>query len=531
MSNDIKHALPEYTLLREYKIERVLGAGGFGITYLAEDTHLKRQVAIKEYFPGELAWREETTKVLPRTGKFEEPFVKGVESFLSEAQKLAKFTHPNIVTIHNFFPANGTAYFVMPYYDGESLGDYLERIKRPLSEEEVREFIVPILTGMEAIHTEGILHRDIKPENIYLPKGREPLLIDFGAARVAVGQASRSLTMVLTPGYAPIEQYNEEGKKQGAWSDLYGLGAVMYHCITEKEPPPAPDRLGEIYGEEDPYKPAVEVGKGKYSEDFLKAIDLSLHPKPLPPRPQSVEEFRKLLKEPEKKPEVVTKTEVPKSPSKPIPVQKTSPAWKAGAIVFAILTFLLAVAIANLTDDYNRMERYYNSERIENRQIKSELDQKKAENSELLGKVEELEKFKEGIIKNRLLVPLKIKSVEFANGDSESNIINSFGSTLYRNQLRYLKPRIKFDSFLDYGKDFKIHVKMYRPNGVLDQGSSSPSGYTFSDEIYLKSNSRNQTARLKGWGTKEPGSYSIGTYRFEIWYEGLCLKSVTVDVK
>lgn len=295
MSDSSKYSLPTGTTLREYRIQDVLGVGGFGITYLAEDTHLKRKVAIKEYFPIEIAWREDETTVIPKSKNFEQPYTSGVDRFLREARSLAQFVHPNIVQILNYFPANGTAYFVMNYVEGESLADYLKRRGRIKNQKELLEIFLPIMKGLKAVHQKNILHRDIKPDNIYLWQFGEPILIDFGASRQAVSQVSnRSLTLILTEGYAPYEQYQTDVNKQGPWTDIYALGATMYKSVTGITPPKAPDRLG-LDGDDDPLIPIAEAVKGRYSKRLLGAISNCLRVS-VKRRPQSIPDLENLLR-------------------------------------------------------------------------------------------------------------------------------------------------------------------------------------------------------------------------------------------
>lgn len=291
----VKNTLKEESTVDNYLIKRILGIGGFGVTYLAEDLNLKREVAIKEYFPQEIAVREENYSITPKSYKHEEPFTAGVEKFSKEASSLAQFNHPNIVRVLNFFSANGTAYFVMEYERGLSLESYLVRRNKAIDEEELLEIFHPILDGLKMVHQFNMLHRDIKPANIYLRSNGAPLLIDFGAARYALGQASRSLSMVLTEGYAPFEQYRSDAKNQGPWTDLYALGATMYRCISLKIPPRAPDRFspdGDTNA--DPYVPAVKIGDGKYSTQILEAID-SCMAVASKKRPQTVAELQQML--------------------------------------------------------------------------------------------------------------------------------------------------------------------------------------------------------------------------------------------
>ncbi|MFM8353347.1 MAG: serine/threonine-protein kinase, partial [Gammaproteobacteria bacterium] len=222
--------------IEQYTIERVLGSGGFGITYLATDSKLGLEVAIKEFLPAEYAIREAgSATVRARTGR-DGDVAFGLRRFLDEGRALARFNHPNIVRVLSFIEANGTAYLVMEFVAGRTLADYLRSSSEALTEAQVLGIAVPILRGLSVVHAGGFLHRDIKPGNIYLRRDGEPLLIDFGAARQALGEHSRSVTGIVSAGYAPPEQYSSDGKKQGAWTDLYGLGATLYRCISGEDP-------------------------------------------------------------------------------------------------------------------------------------------------------------------------------------------------------------------------------------------------------------------------------------------------------
>ena len=293
---EYENALPLNCQLEEYRLEAILGAGGFGITYRALDTHLDLSVAIKEYLPVDLAVRKGRTTVVPKSTKDQGFFKWGLERFMAEARTLAQFKHPNIVGIKRYFEANGTAYMVMDYEAGETLESWLAHRGTVPSEEELKSIFMPVLDGLRAVHEAGLLHRDIKPENIYIRADGRPLLIDFGTARQALGERSRSLTVVVSEGYAPKEQYSSRGN-YGAWSDVYGVGASLYRCIRGEAPPGAMDRSeAKDEGEADPLKPAVEVGRGRYSEGFLRSIDAALAFLPKD-RPQTVREFQKLLME------------------------------------------------------------------------------------------------------------------------------------------------------------------------------------------------------------------------------------------
>ncbi|MBF0584821.1 MAG: SUMF1/EgtB/PvdO family nonheme iron enzyme [Magnetococcales bacterium] len=277
--------------LHEYRVERILGAGGFGVTYLAYDESLQQPVVIKEYMPNDLAVREGIT-VHPKSSGDEETFRWGLDRFIQEARNLARFRHPNIVQILRFFEANNTAYMIMPFEDGDSLKNILARRKSRLDEETLQAILFPLLDGLEEVHRAGMIHRDIAPDNIYIRrKDESPVLLDFGAARQAVGGKSKGLSVVVKDGYAPAEQYETHGN-QGPWTDIYALAAVMYRAIAGETPPQATARMNAFArGKADPLRPVTEVGWGHYSEPFLQAVDHALA-KVETDRPQSARAWR-----------------------------------------------------------------------------------------------------------------------------------------------------------------------------------------------------------------------------------------------
>jgi len=286
---ELSQTLSVGTLIGQYRIETLLGTGGFGMTYRAEDTQLKRSVAIKEFLPIELAVRaKDDSHVQPRSQCAEE-YVYGLNKFLEEAQTLARFDHPNIIRVHGYAEGNGTAYLVMAFEHGETLRDYLKRT-RVLAESEWMSVAQAIFAGLKEVHRHQYLHRDIKPGNIYLRQQGEAILIDFGSARQALGNQSRSVTGIVSAGYAPNEQYYSDASKQGPWTDLYGVGATLYRCISGQDPIDAPTRMGALMeGEKDPMVAAVNLGDGRYSEDWLRVVDWMLTPA-RKGRPQSVNE-------------------------------------------------------------------------------------------------------------------------------------------------------------------------------------------------------------------------------------------------
>jgi len=282
-----RNALKSGYQLHWYTIKEILGQGGFGITYLAHDNNLNEDVAIKEYLPIELAVREGDDSVQPVTEDRGENYQWGLERFIKEAQTLSKFKHPNIVRVRNIFEENNTAYMVMEYEHGESLQDILTR-RKTLEEAELLLILVPILGGLALVHQAGFIHRDIKPANIFIRRDGSPVLIDFGSARQALGEHTKTLTSLVSPGYAPFEQYYSRGESQGAWTDIYGLGATLYRAVAGIAPMDAVDRSRSIHeASKDTFVSATEAGKGKYSARFLKAVDHALRFKPIE-RPQSL---------------------------------------------------------------------------------------------------------------------------------------------------------------------------------------------------------------------------------------------------
>ncbi|WP_295403443.1 serine/threonine-protein kinase, partial [uncultured Thiocystis sp.] len=228
-----------------YRLGRVLGHGGFGITYLAWDENLQLRLAIKEYLPRDSASRApDGVSLAVYSGPAAEQFAYGLDRFLEEARALARFDqHPGIVTVKSFFRAHGTGYSVMDYVEGLTLKQYLEQ--QPggrLPFEPALRLLLPIMDALRAVHQEGLLHRDIAPDNIYVSRSGRIKLLDFGAARFAAGEHSKSLSVILKPGYAPEEQYRTKGK-QGPWTDVYSLAATLYRAITGVLPPEALDRV------------------------------------------------------------------------------------------------------------------------------------------------------------------------------------------------------------------------------------------------------------------------------------------------
>lgn len=291
-------ALPPGTRLAEYELLSVLSEGRFGIVYLARDHGLQRQVAIKEYLPAALASRGRGTELTLRSDGYAETFALGLLSFVDEARLLARFDHPALVRVHRFWEANGTAYMVMPYYEGVTVGVARAAMEQPPDEAWLRELLLPLLDALEVLHGASCYPRDISPENILLlPEGR-PVLLDIGAARRIVGDRTQALTAIPEPAFAPIEQYAESTElRQGPSTNLYALAAVAYYCVGGDSPV-----ASTVRALDDQMEPLFQVvdrlcrsfPELDYSVAFVSAIERALSVRPQE-RPQSVAEFRHAL--------------------------------------------------------------------------------------------------------------------------------------------------------------------------------------------------------------------------------------------
>jgi serine/threonine protein kinase len=284
------NALPVGARLGEFEITRVLGEGGFGIVYLAYDSALERNVALKEYMPSAFAARSTTAHVSVRSDDHQDTFEAGLRSFVNEARILAQFDHPALIKVYRFWEANGTAYMVMPYYQGQTLKQALLARGSAPDEAWLKALLAPLLDTLALIHEQQCFHRDIAPDNIMMLEDTHPLLLDFGAARRAISGMDQAFTVIVKQSYAPIEQYAEmPGMSQGAWTDLFALASVVHFAIAGQPPPPA---VGRIMA--DTYVPLASRYADRYSAEFLAAIDRALSVRP-EERPQSAAEMRELL--------------------------------------------------------------------------------------------------------------------------------------------------------------------------------------------------------------------------------------------
>ena len=314
-----QHTLPTGYRLHWYRVEAVLGQGGFGITYLATDINLGQKVAIKEYLPRDLAYRDDSYAVKPiEDGGRAETYIWGLERFLFEGRTLANFQHPNIVRVLTIFEENGTAYMVMEYEHGMTLEEAWQK-GNVRDQASLFDLTVVLAKGLRRVHEAGFIHRDIKPDNIYIRDDAGPVLLDFGSARQHIGAKTKSLTALYTPGYTPFEQYNsdEHNDRQGPFSDIYSLAATVYRGVCGQSPVDAMWRANALLDEkEDPLRPLRELDIEGFDEKFVAAVDsaLAFHARE---RPQTVDAWLDMFGEvPEESssdwvPTISTTTEVP----------------------------------------------------------------------------------------------------------------------------------------------------------------------------------------------------------------------------
>jgi formylglycine-generating enzyme required for sulfatase activity/serine/threonine protein kinase len=331
MSEEYRNALPEGYIIDTYRIERVLGAGGFGITYLVRELNLDKLFAMKELLPDGIAMRRtgDTSYVESKSQSAEGDFAATRKYFISEARILAKMNHPAVVGVQRLMEANGTCYMVMDYVEGDTLGDHLKKRGGVLSgADEFKQIFYPLMSGLEILHDQGIIHRDIKPGNIMVKPDGSPVLLDFGAA-TQVQSKTMTITQMLSAGYSPFEQYTSRAK-QGPYTDVYALGATMFKCITGDKPDDASDRM---YGDRYQSLAENENHVAVYGLSIVTSVDNALK-MDAQLRPQTVAEWHQMMQKKEKRSEVshveVEDLEVPVDRSEyqtttPLPIADLDP--------------------------------------------------------------------------------------------------------------------------------------------------------------------------------------------------------------
>ena len=285
----VPDALPAGYRFNEFEIQDVLGSGGFSIVYRAWDHQLERAVAIKEFLPASFALRKADLSLGLRGERYGQAFSAGLTSFIDEARLLARFNHPGLAQVLRFWVQNDTAYIVSLFYEGVTLGRLREQQPERLDEAAIRRMLPMLFGALRALHKAGYQHLDISPENILLQENGLPVLLDLGAARRSIGNVTDETETLLRPGYAPVEQYNDDDSEQGPWTDIYALGAVLHTLIVGSPPP-----VSVVRSIQDSYQPLAERLPEGYSLSLLQAIDRALALKK-EERPQSIDEFAALI--------------------------------------------------------------------------------------------------------------------------------------------------------------------------------------------------------------------------------------------
>jgi serine/threonine protein kinase len=284
-------ALPLGTEMQGYVITGIVGRGGFGLVYVACDSRTQRSVAIKEYLPVAVAGRGSDGTVAPRSEQFVAAYARGLKGFLEEAERLAEFSHPALVAVHRAWEANGTAYMAMQYYPGKTLREVRLAAKDGMSQTHIRRLMAPVFDAVSELHAHRIIHRDVSPDNILVTPAGDTVLLDLGAARQVLGGMTQALTTILKPGFAPIEQYVDDGSmEQGRWTDVYALGAVIYFLASGKPPTSATSRVVR-----DTLPALADVAQGfTYSVELQTAVTRALSLRAIE-RYKSTGEFRNAL--------------------------------------------------------------------------------------------------------------------------------------------------------------------------------------------------------------------------------------------
>ncbi len=289
----VLNALPVGYRFNEFEVKEVIGGGGFGIVYRAWDHQLERTIAIKEFMPSSLAVRNEDMTLVLRSERFSKAFSAGLNSFIQEARLLARFNHPNLLHVLRFWVQNDTAYMGTLFYSGTTLSRLREQQPELIDEAWIRRMLPMIFGAIRTIHDAGYLHRDISPENIQIQDNGLPVLLDFGSARRTIGNLADETETMLRPGYAPIEQYTDDNEsEQGAWTDIYAVGAVLHTLIVGSPPP-----VSVVRSIQDNYQPLAELKPAGYSLPLLQAVDKALALR-VEDRPQSIEAFAALIEMP-----------------------------------------------------------------------------------------------------------------------------------------------------------------------------------------------------------------------------------------
>ncbi|HHU51153.1 MAG TPA: serine/threonine protein kinase [Firmicutes bacterium] len=541
--------LPGTVLNDRYLFGRVLGHGGFGITYLAWDLNLHIKLAIKEYLPQNLATRAPGSNVVSVfTGEARKHFEYGLEKFIEEARILAQFNgHPCIVSVHGFFRENETAYLIMDYLEGITLKDYVEGRDGKIPVEAGLEIMMPVMDALREVHNVGLLHRDISPENIYITSSKQVRLLDFGAARMAVGEQSRSLSVILKPGYAPEEQYRNKGN-QGPWTDVYGVAATIYRVITGKVPVEALERL-----ERDSLQPPSALGvtiSPVLEAALMKALSVRAKD-----RYQSIKEFQDEIGKYLQSKKSEQSKDGKEGSSNGAPSQAVGAAGSKVApeetrsslsdmfLVFRVIMILLGViGLASWFDNYQRLTnlKYQYSNLVEDHAaLKEELALAK----EQLRKVtagnrdsgfydryyqlsrdyhqlnKQFKAIQEELAEECRDLSIEVVGFDLKNTGKGERPLGGDSVIFSANEIRYITFYITLQNkTTDVTRiQGRLAIKYFNPDGSLQWNSkSSPPGCT----LYAEFDLADRTIVTGGWGDSSKNIFKEGTNLIEVWYEG-----------
>lgn len=538
---------PRTVVSDKYLIGKVLGQGGFGITYLAWDLHIDRKLAIKEYFPRELCSRARDDRtVQPLSQRSRDDFSYGLTKFVEEGRALARFRdYPGIVSLLDFFEANGTAYIVMTYMEGMTFKQYLESQGGKISFDQALGILNPVMDALREVHRAGMLHRDISPDNIYLNRDRQVKILDFGSTRYEMREQSQHLTVLFKPGYAPLEQYSSGGG-QGPWTDVYAVGATFYRALTAKPPLDAPDRLAQ-----DDLLPPSRLGVNIPAESekaLLKA--LAVHREN---RFQTIADFQASI--------------TPKSP-KVVPDIRPAPgprSWNPVLLVAACLLFLTTLIFALLwfsARDQIKVPGDGSSELLarqnEIASLKSNLDARTMERDNLQARLLALsesagtdktrgasQKQENDSLKSTIAdlqrqlnaqqdsqkretgktnevtkppqqlnaPPLRVVYFDLFSWDPQGQKRTGPAVRFPGKSLHYLLCAIGGPNSLQGSQSLSgaVEVRLIAPNQALKYKVTLPVKASKSEGVWST-----QTA----WGDDKPGNFDYGNWRVEIWSEG-----------
>jgi len=531
------HHLPVRTILNgKYLVGRVLGEGGFGITYLGWDLNLDLKIAIKEFYPTGFVMRENTTTntVTSFTGEKNQFFQSGREKFVGEAKSLAKFySLPGIVSIKDFFLENGTAYIVMEYVDGLTFKQYLASMGGKIPAAQMFEMMKPLMKSLSEIHTAGIIHRDISPDNIMLTKEGNIKLLDFGAARDFANSGNKSLSVMLKPGYAPEEQYRSKGV-QGPWTDIYALCATIYKAITGVTPDESSERIrhdelkkpselgiaiilqqeavlmkGIAVLQEERFQNINDLYNALYgttNQEVASPIPTSNVSRPTPPKVDS-----------QPKPELIRdlKSEIDIKPQPNI--RKNKKWYGAVGIVAVVILSIVSIGLNKnysiLQSDFYDMESNYDQTKSDYDDMKNNYEDMKSNYEDMKSNYDQQVEFRERISK---VIPIIIDNISLTN--QKDGITLSTGTEFNRNDVRFIA--CYFNSSLISEKNTNtesIMVKFIDTNGEVITYSDGSSPYGFTKAVSFDDTNVSLGAE-DGDGFL---NYYPGIYKIEFWYSNL----------